>query len=242
MKEIETFLDEFVRLDGRGEMATDRCRRCKKRKPEYRCRDCFSIELFCKECVLEYHKYNPLHFLEVRFSYFVFLLILTCISYSYDYKFWNGNHFERVTLKSLDLRIQLGHPLDDPCPVPQPASEDSFIIVDSHGLHEVGLDFCGCGRSGTMVQQLLRYRLFPATVQNPTTAATFRALRYFQLLNFEAKCSTHDYFQTVLRETDNTGLSTPKVSHLVFWQPTRLEIVIRTDIENFCGWRTSGGI
>ena len=68
-----------------------------------------------------------------------------------------------------------------------------------------------------MVQQLLRYRLFPATVQNPTTAATFRALCYFQLLNFEAKCSAYDYFQTVLRETDNTGLSTQKVSCLLFW-------------------------
>ncbi|KAF8326255.1 hypothetical protein F5887DRAFT_900090 [Amanita rubescens] len=189
MKEIDLFLDEFIRLDGRGEMATDQpCRQCKKRRPEYRCRDCFSIELFCKECILEYHKRNPLHFLE----------------------FWNGNYFERVTLKSLDLRIQLGHFVDDPCPVPQPASEDSFVIIDSHGLHEVGLNFCGCGRSGTMVQQWLRYQLFPATVQNPTTAATFRALRYFQLLNFEAKCSAYDYFQTVLRETDNTGLSTPK--------------------------------
>lgn len=127
-------------------------------------------------------------------------------------KFWNGKHFERVTLKSLGLRVQLGHPISDPCPVPQCATEDSFIIIDSHGLHEVGLDFCGCGCSGTMVQQLLCYQLFPATVQNPTTAATFRALRHFQLLNFEAKCSAYDYMQTICRETDNSGLSNSKVS------------------------------
>jgi hypothetical protein len=68
-----------------------------------------------------------------------------------------------------------------------------------------------------MVQQLLRYQLFPATVQNPTTAATFRALRHFQLLNFEANCSAYDYIQTILRETDNTGLSTPKVSQFPSW-------------------------
>lgn len=125
---------------------------------------------------------------------------------------WNGRYFERVTLKSLNLRIQLGHRIGESCPVPQSASEDSFVVIDTHGVHEVGLDFCGCGCSGTKIQQLLRYRLFPATVQNPTTAATFRALHHFQLLSFETKCSAYDYFQTLLRETDNTGLSTQKVS------------------------------
>lgn len=70
-----------------------------------------------------------------------------------------------------------------------------------------------------MIQQLLRYRLFPATVQNPTTAATFRALHHFQILNFETKCSAHDYFQTLLRETDNTGLSTQKVCYFFSYFP-----------------------
>jgi hypothetical protein len=92
-----------------------------------------------------------------------------------------------------------------------PASGDSFTVIDSHGIHEVGLDFCGCGTQGTMTQQLLRRQLYPATVLNPTTAATFRTLHHFQLLNFESKCSVYQYFQTLARESDNTGTINVKV-------------------------------
>lgn len=124
---------------------------------------------------------------------------------------WNGAFFERIALKNLGLRIQLGHCIGEVCPLPSPVSGDAFIVIDSHGVHNVSLDFCGCGIHGTMVQQLLRRQLYPATVSNPTTAATFRALHHFQLLSFESKCSAHQYFQTLLRETDNTGIHPTKV-------------------------------
>lgn len=88
-------------------------------------------------------------------------------------------------------------------------------MIDSHGIHEVGLDYCGCGGHGSMVQQLLRYRLFPATVQNPSTAATFRVLNHFQLLSFESKCSSYEYIQALVRESDNIGLSKTKVRCLL---------------------------
>ena len=226
------FLDEFIRLDRRGHSIADQCLQCSTRKPEYRCRDCYSGQLLCKNCISDYHIYNPLHVLEVRLSFVCMQVFLLCYN-----QFWNGTYFKRVTLKSLNLHIQLGHPFSEPCPVPQSASEDSFVIIDSHGIHEVGLDFCGCGHSGTMVQQLLRYRLYPATVQSPSTAATFRALRHFQLLNFEAKCSAYEYFQTLLRETDNTGLTPVKVRLFGFTIPASLftETLIRIDIRSFCG-------
>jgi hypothetical protein len=102
-------------------------------------------------------------------------------------------------------RIQLGHAIGEPCPLPVPAFGDSFTIIDTNGIHDVGLDFCGCGRYGTMTQQLLRFRLYPATVQNPNTASTFRALHHFQLLSFESKCSVYEFYQTLVRESDNTS-------------------------------------
>jgi CxC2 like cysteine cluster associated with KDZ transposases len=129
-----------------------------------------------------------------------------------DFKHWNGKYFKRVSLKLLGCRIQLGHPTHERCPIPTPASGDSFVIIDTNGIHDVGLDFCGCGTGGNPVQQLLRYRLFPATVQQPNTAATFRALHHFQLLSFETKCSVQEYHQTLMRESDNTGLANVKVS------------------------------
>jgi KDZ transposase family protein len=125
---------------------------------------------------------------------------------------WNGRFFERVTLKSLNCRIQLGHPIGEPCLLKYPAAGDSFVVVDTSGIHEVGLDYCGCGVGGNEVTQLLRFRLYPATVQRPNTAATFRCLHHFQLLSFESKCSVYEYFQTLVRESDNTGLKNVKVS------------------------------
>jgi KDZ transposase family protein len=126
-------------------------------------------------------------------------------------KSWNGQFFERVTLKSLNCRIQLGHPIGEPCLLKYPASGDSFVVIDTSGVHEVGLDYCGCKAGGNEAAQLLRFRLYPATVQNPNTAATFRSLHHFQLLSFESKCSAYEYFQTLVRESDNTGLKNVKV-------------------------------
>ena len=62
-----------------------------------------------------------------------------------------------------------------------------------------------------MAQQLLRFRLYPATAQNPNTAATFRTLHHFQLLSFESKCSIYEFHQTLVRKSDNTSCQKVKV-------------------------------
>ena len=128
-------------------------------------------------------------------------------------KSWNGRFFQRVTLKSLGCRIQLGHPIGEACLLKYPASGDSFVVIDTSGVHEVGLDYCGCRAlaGGNEASQLLRFRLYPATVHTPNTAVTFRCLHHFQLLSFESKCSVYEYFQTLVRESDNTGLKNVKV-------------------------------
>lgn len=215
------FLREFLRLEGRGDWQNQRC--CANFKAHnnqeqdlgdlkcsgeshYRCQDCFDGRLFCHLCIIAEHLSNPFHRVEVG-TYrmkFISLKVFVC-------QRWNGLFFEHLTLKDIGLRIQLGHSVSEKCPLPTPAAGDAFMVIDGHGVHEVGLDFCGCGSSGSMAQQLLRHRLYPATVSAPSTAATFRALEHFQLLSFESKCSAYQYFQTLLRETDNTGLRQVKV-------------------------------
>jgi hypothetical protein len=61
-------------------------------------------------------------------------------------------------------------------------------------------------------QQLLRARLFPATVDMPNTAATFRCLEHYQMLSFESKISIYEYYNTLSRMVDNTGLRVIAVS------------------------------
>lgn len=124
---------------------------------------------------------------------------------------WNGNFFERILLKTLGLRIQLGHIPGKVCSQPQAAAGDNFVIIDSDGIHEVGLDFCGCETTSPLVSQLLRARLFPATTLQPRTAATFRVLETFQMLSHTAKVSGHEFMISLARRTNNTITADVKV-------------------------------
>ncbi|KAJ7114174.1 hypothetical protein C8R43DRAFT_1091380 [Mycena crocata] len=137
-------------------------------------------------------------------------------------KVWTGMFFEKKTLKQLGLRIQLGHwHRDRRCPVPERAPGDDFVIVDDHAVHEVSLDFCGCG-GGSHTQQLLRAGLLPATSQSPRTASTFSVLRRFSLLSFESKISAYEFYHSLARETDNTGLNPAKDRYHEFLRMTRI--------------------
>lgn len=109
----------------------------------------------------------------------------------------------------LGLRVQLGHGPGQRCI--NPTRTESFTVVDSGGIHEIGLDFCGCETAQTRVKQLLRARLFPATVRDPRTAATFGVLEQFHLLSLESKVSAYEFYHALKRRSDNTGLCEPKV-------------------------------
>jgi hypothetical protein len=127
---------------------------------------------------------------------------------------WTGVFFQVVSLKALGLRIQLGHPVGQHCILPRQAFNGEFILIDTNGIHEVGLDFCGCETSNSHVRQLLRHGWFPSTSTDPRTAATFRLLRHFQLLSFKSKASAYEFYHSLVRLTDNTGLTKRKVRSL----------------------------
>ncbi|KAG1744823.1 hypothetical protein EDB19DRAFT_1894525 [Suillus lakei] len=179
--------EEFLRLEGRGDYSQDLCV-CGEEAPIYRCQDCYGPELFCHLCVVRIHERQPLH----------------------KIKRWDGISFHDITLKSMGIRLQLGHTSHSCCDNPLPAFSDDFIIIDYNGIYEVGLDFCGCASAQPHIIQLLRVRLFPATTVDPKTAATFRALEYFQMLSFESKASAYEFYKTAARLTDNTGIHVPK--------------------------------
>ena len=93
------------------------------------------------------------------------------------------------------------------CSNPQPA-RSNFCVIDISGQHRVNLLFCGCeraGQAGTSSQQLHRYRLYPATDIDPNTALTYRVLEHYHIQSLQGKVSMFDYYQALLRLTDNTG-------------------------------------
>ncbi|KII82921.1 hypothetical protein PLICRDRAFT_83984, partial [Plicaturopsis crispa FD-325 SS-3] len=184
----DEFLDEVIRHEGRGGFTDELCS-CGAATARFRCKDCVGHPaLLCKECVLAMHAHSPYHALED----------------------WNGRFFEKRTLKELGLRIQLGHPVGARCPQPEPAFGDDFVILDTERIHAVLLDFCGCERRESKRVQLLRHRLFPATVANPKTAVSFRLLEHYDLLALETKISAFGYYRALALRTDITGLHTPK--------------------------------
>lgn len=70
----DEYLDEMVRLEGRGEYGNSVCSTCKSdvesAPPEYRCRDCFHPELQCRDCILVSHARAPFDRIEVSYCLF----------------------------------------------------------------------------------------------------------------------------------------------------------------------------
>ena len=104
---------------------------------------------------------------------------------------------------------------------PERAADDDFTVISAHGIQSIGLDFCGCGKSNQdHVIQLLRSRLFPATIKYPKTAATFDCLETFEKLSYVSKISAFEFYHAASRLTDDTGTKTLKVSHAILYQRT----------------------
>ncbi|KAJ6530884.1 hypothetical protein DFH09DRAFT_1250330 [Mycena vulgaris] len=185
----QLYLDELIQLEGRGEYQDDAaCIVCGVAAGIYRCQHCFTDDLYCKECIVQAHCDSPLHRVEV----------------------WEGGLFRRTTLKKLGLRIQLGHGKlgkgrRGRCVLPSEAVDDDFVVVDTYAIHEVAVDFCNCSMAQPHDIQLLRAHWYPATGKSPRTAATFRVLHRYHLMTLESKCSGAEFYNSIARETDNTG-------------------------------------
>ena len=128
------------------------------------------------------------------------------------------------------------------------ATGDDFVVIDINGIHDVGLDFCNCETSKPHFIQLLWYGLYPASVDCPKTAVTFTVLKHFQLLNFESKASMFEFYNTLVRLSDNTGLSKPKVCYpmyphmgqVIYATHSRIDIVhLRSWFESTVTWGCS---
>ncbi|KAF5313625.1 hypothetical protein D9611_010064 [Ephemerocybe angulata] len=153
----EAYLREMLWLEGRGGRTSPAvCLGCGGAvAPTYRCTTCIGAEMLCKTCIVSAHQQNPFHFIEV----------------------WIDSHFERITLKTLGLQIQLGHAPGQVCANPDPPRQNDFVVVDTTGIHEVNLSFCRCDGMKPHFVQLLRYGLFPGTGMEPRTASTFPIVR-----------------------------------------------------------------
>ena len=117
---------------------------------------------------------------------------------------WKTNHFQRITLKQLGLRVQLGHMSGAYCPAPQKGHSD-FLVIAHNGFHPVNIYFCGCTGAPPHYLQLLEMRWWPSTPLAPQTATTMDLLRTFHIMNLQARVSPTDFYQSLERMTDGQG-------------------------------------
>ncbi|KAH9899133.1 hypothetical protein C8Q73DRAFT_639748 [Cubamyces lactineus] len=199
---VDEYLHELLRNEGRGDHTYLQCPTCVTNSlptvagpAKIRCKEC-APRLLCEACTISRHVDNPWHRMER----------------------WTGHAFEGISLADLGLVIQLGHADRSVCSNPRPARAD-FCVIDVSGQHRANVLFCGCehaGMSGTPSQQLHRHRLYPATDTEPNTALTYRVLEHYHIQSLQGKMSMFDYYQSLLRLTDNTGTTYLQDRYKVF--------------------------
>ncbi|KAJ7593173.1 hypothetical protein C8J56DRAFT_1045621 [Mycena floridula] len=184
----DEYLREMVALEA-SEWSGTPCTHCleggKVSEALFRCDDCFEMVPVCRECCVYEHSQMPLHVV----------------------KKWNGTFFEKVSLQSLGLRVQLGHAGNAQC-LSRKERPVKFTVVHTNGIHSVSVDYCQChtgASAGQEYQELLRNEWFPTTHLEPQTAATFRCIEQFHILTLTGKVMPFDYYTGIQRLTDNTG-------------------------------------
>lgn len=133
------------------------------------------------------------------------------------FKHWNGRFWAKTTLDSLGFVMHLGHE-GRPCPRATGTGR-RIHVLHTTGVHVVRTVFCACSPSvghqasdGLESSQLIRARLFPATMKQPATAVSFSCLNEFHLLTTQGKLTGMDYYETLVHLTDNLGIDPPNVS------------------------------
>ncbi|KIK59211.1 hypothetical protein GYMLUDRAFT_117917, partial [Collybiopsis luxurians FD-317 M1] len=158
------------------------CIECRTSNGVYRCKDCTGGFPHCQKCILCSHRSLPLHSIEK----------------------WDGSHFIQVSLHSLGLKYQLGHLPGEYCNHVTPA-HTNFHVIHSNGIHEVSIAYCRCIGVPQHYKQLLEVGWWPATGQEPQTAATVNVLQCFHVLNLCGHISPTDFYQSLEEITNGTG-------------------------------------
>ncbi|KAH8115645.1 hypothetical protein DFH11DRAFT_1507356, partial [Phellopilus nigrolimitatus] len=177
-----TYLDELIRHDGCA--ANSSCHVCSSVDALWRCVECFGAPSTCQACLVNSHTHLPLHRIEK----------------------WNGVFWEKSTLRSLGLKVYLGH-AGEPCASPSP--QQYLVVYHVNGFHLINIIYCGCNASPGSWQkrnQLMRVRWYPATSKDPGTAFTFAMLDQFHELTLQGKLSAHDYYQGLAHMSDGSGV------------------------------------
>jgi hypothetical protein len=192
----DEFQHEILSLEGHGGQST--CGSCGNLDGgEYRCLDCYSSALLCQSCCIKDHARHPFH----------------------SIRQWNGKYFKSTSLKDLGFVLHLGHG-GLPCPANEGVGVDvaDFIVVDVDRVHNHQVAWCKCANGSERWKQLLQVKLYPASVNFPRTAFTFRLLDYYSIDTLECNATASAFMTKLRRLTNLHHPETVPVSAIFFMQ------------------------
>jgi len=198
--DIDVITSEFLRQELLPDVGQVCSCGCGERR-QVMCEDCADSTPTCTSCFVTEHSRNPFHWARL-----------------WDEDRGFAKRMDISGLKPGGYAIPIGHS-GERCPFrrtnpSEPIIGTSFIVLAENGVHNTLVEFCDCIGAQPHKVQLLRSRLFPATIKDPKMAFTFSLLRAYRIHSFESKGSAHDYLGALQRLTNNARPSTVSVSAL----------------------------
>ena len=218
--------DEYISeiLDFEKRPANQQCSQCQLQEGRFRCKECFSQAPLCQDCCFTTHLNAPFHHIEKWTGQFFdktslnqegFILHLghggqPCPT---DYTGWD-NKEPQPGSSDEDMGEGEG---EEGVPFASWEKQDRrcLVIVDTSGVHQLRVGWCRCDAAAEPHIQLLRHRLFPASMKRPSTAFTFSLLEYFHIDSVECKTSASSFFSKLRRLTNNSHPNSVPVSQAI---------------------------
>ncbi|KAG1844776.1 hypothetical protein F4604DRAFT_1937331 [Suillus subluteus] len=200
----DSYLNILLDLEKPSEVLE--CQSCQIGDGKFHCLTCSGDQTLCHPCMVKTHQHLPFHKVQE----------------------WTGKCFEDKSLEELGFVWYMGHG-GQPCPfsedpqawedmpvdaeagsVPMETFSSStttstLTIIHSTGVFLHNIVWCGCpGSQRQQHLQLLKARLFPASITRPRTAFTFEVLDHFLIDALECKTSASSFFEKIRRMTNHS--------------------------------------
>ncbi|KAI6094157.1 hypothetical protein EDD16DRAFT_1500144 [Pisolithus croceorrhizus] len=116
---------------------------------------------------------------------------------------WNGTHYQPMSLMELGFLWHIGHGgymTGEEPPNHRPSwFQTTNVHTDGILSHEVSVCSCPGSDASDWHLDLLRQRLFPASISKPKAAFTFDVLDHFLIDALECKTSALSFYQKLKR-------------------------------------------
>ncbi len=214
------------------------------------CHDCHKYPVQCADCFLDYHCYNPFHWAlvwnnERNFFSRKDISSLQGRSYAINSAECEGTCHGLECLPACACKSASTNTATSHHDIPHGTSKSDcavyLTVVDTNGIHSMRMQFCYCQGEPDRVKQLMAMGLFPATLDLPATAFTFKVLKQFQLMRMQGKIAGHDFVISLSQLTDGAFPSECTVSAIVNLMLVLANaVVLRTSVLN-SGWSLECG-